>query len=91
VLRQGERSFRVDLDFVAHQLELVTDAGGTTSFELSDGLSVAAFYERTMGLLAEVGIEVRIRPQPFGVPMTTPFPDDTEHASPGELVVLSGH
>ncbi len=81
VLRQGERSFRVDLDFVAHRLELVTDGGGSTGFELSGGLSVAAFYERMMGMLAKVGIEVRIRPEPFGVPMTTPFPDDTEHAS----------
>lgn len=81
VLRRGERSFRVDLDFVAHRLELVTDAGGSTGFELSDGLSVAAFYGRLMRLLAKVGIEVRIRPEPFGVPMTTPFPDDTEHAS----------
>jgi hypothetical protein len=80
VLHHGGRSFRVDLDFVAHRLELV-DAGGSTGFELSDGLSVAAFYERMMGLLAKAGIEVRIRPEPFGVPMTTPFPDDNEHAS----------
>jgi hypothetical protein len=81
VLRQGERSFRVDLNFVEHRLDLVTDAAGTTGFELADGLSVAAFYERLMGLLARAGIEVRIRLRPFGVPMTTPFPNDTEHAS----------
>jgi Family of unknown function (DUF5996) len=81
VLRHGERSFRVDLDFVVHRLELVTDAAGPSGFELVDGLTVAAFYERLVGLLAEAGIEVRIRPEPFGVPMTTPFPDDTEHAS----------
>jgi Family of unknown function (DUF5996) len=81
VLRQGQRSFRIDLDFVSHRLELVTDADTSTGFELTDGLSVAAFHERLMGLLARVGVEVRIRPEPFGVPMTTPFPDDAEHAS----------
>ena len=81
VLRQGERSFRVDLDFVEHRLELTTDEAGSRGFELSDGLSVAAFYERLFGLLATAGIEVRIRPEPFGVPMTTPFSDDNEHAS----------
>lgn len=81
VLHQRGCSFRVDLDFAAHRLELVTNAGGPTGFELSDGLSVAAFYDRVMGLLAKAGIEVRVRPEPFGVPMTTPFPEDTEHAS----------
>ena len=52
VLRQGESGFRIDLDLVGHRLELVTDAGGSAGFELVDGLSVAAFYERLMGLLA---------------------------------------
>lgn len=81
VMRQGERSFRIDLDFVDHRLDLVTDAAGSAGFELAQGLSVARFYERLMGLLSGAGVKVRIRPEPFGVPMTTPFPDDAEHAS----------
>ena len=32
-------------------------------------------------MLAELGIDVEIKEQPFGVPMTTPFPQDVEHAS----------
>jgi hypothetical protein len=80
VLRQGGRSFRIDFDFVEHRLCVVTDER-TAGFELRDGLSVAAFHEQLMELLAADGIEVRIRPEPFGVPMTTPFAEDREHAS----------
>jgi hypothetical protein len=81
ILRQGERSFRIDLDFVDHRLVLVTDAGEPVGFELADGLSVAEFYERLMELLGRAGIEPAIRPHPFGVPITTPFAEDHDHAS----------
>jgi len=30
---------------------------------------------------ARLGVDVEIREEPFGVPMTTPFPDDREHAA----------
>jgi hypothetical protein len=81
LMRQGQRSFRIDFDFVSHRLNLVTDASAPSGFELRDGLAVASFYERVMSLLAAVGVEVRIRSEPFGVPMTTPFPEDREHAA----------
>ena len=32
-------------------------------------------------LLTELGIDVAIREEPFGVPITTPFARDTTHAS----------
>ena len=59
----------VELNLVDHRLEArsTTGAGG---FNLADGLSVAAF-----------GLKPDIRAEPFGVPMTTPFADDVEHAS----------
>ena len=51
------------------------------SFPLVDGLSVAEFDRQLHATLAGLGIDVEIRESPFGVPMTTPFPDDREHAS----------
>ena len=51
------------------------------SFELGGGLPVAEFDARLHALLGELGIDVEIREQPFGVPMTTPFPAGCEHAS----------
>ena len=72
--------FEIRFDFVDHRL-VVETAAAAESFELRDGLSVAEFDERLHGTLARLDIDVPILEKPFGVPMTTPFPDDREHAS----------
>ncbi|HEV2761082.1 MAG TPA: DUF5996 family protein, partial [Acidimicrobiales bacterium] len=46
-----------------------------------DGLTVAAFHEQYGALLDRLGVQADIRAEPFGVPMTTPFADDVDHAS----------
>ena len=74
-------TFQIDFDFVEHRLVIGTNRGAVDSFVLADGLSVAAFDEKLHAALARLGIDVAIRESPFGVPMTTPFPDDREHAS----------
>ena len=74
-------AFALDFDFLDHRLVLRTDQGHTASFALEDGLSVAAFDAQLHGLLADAGVDVPIREQPFGLPMTTPFTEDEEHAS----------
>jgi hypothetical protein len=51
------------------------------SFALHHGLSVAEFHEQLNDMLDRLGVRVDIRAEPFGVPMTTPFPDDHDHAS----------
>jgi Family of unknown function (DUF5996) len=51
------------------------------SLPLEDGLSVGAFHERFFALLAARGIEVEIKAEPYRIPITTPFAEDTEHAS----------
>jgi hypothetical protein len=74
-------SFEIDFDFVDHRLVAQTNGGAVESFELVDGLSVAEFDEKLHTLLAGLGVDVPIRETPFGVPMTTPFQDDREHAA----------
>jgi hypothetical protein len=74
-------TFQIDFDFVDHRLVVGTAGGAVESFGLVDGLSVAAFDEQLHALLRGLGIDVAIRESPFGVPMTTPFPSDDEHAS----------
>jgi Family of unknown function (DUF5996) len=74
-------AFEIDFDFVDHRLVIATNQGAVTSFELVDGLSVAAFDEKLHATLAELDIDVLIREVPFGLPITTPLDADREHAS----------
>jgi uncharacterized protein DUF5996 len=73
--------FEIDFDFIDHKLLVETDRGVEDGFDLVDGLSVAQFDQRLHELLRRQGVDVAIRESPFGVPMTTPFPADREHAS----------
>ena len=73
--------FQIRFDFVGHRLVVETNEGASESFPLVDGLSVSEFDRKLHDTLAGLGIDVAIRENPFGVPMTTPFPDDREHAS----------
>jgi hypothetical protein len=74
-------TFQIDFDFVDHRLVVRTGAGEVESFALADGLSVAAFDEHLHTMLQSLAIDVPIRESPFGVPVTTPFREDHEHAS----------
>jgi hypothetical protein len=80
-LRSGDLDFDISFDFVAHELVVRTSRGEVDAFAVGEGLSVAGFYERLFTLLRGRGIEVRINAEPFGVPVTTPFAEDTEHDS----------
>ena len=80
-LRSGNQDFDVSFDFVAHELVVRTSRGEVESFPLGDGLSVAAFYERFLAVLAGLGIGVEIKAEPFGISTKTPFAEDKEHAS----------
>jgi uncharacterized protein DUF5996 len=74
-------SFEIAFDLVDHRLVMATNSGAVESFDLVDGLSVAEFDEKVHATLGRLGIDVAIRETPFGVPMTTPFPADREHAA----------
>jgi hypothetical protein len=80
-LHHRETTFEIDLDFFDHALVVRTADGRTSRFELGDGLSVAEFDARIHETLAELGVDVVIKEEPFGLPITTPFPQDREHAS----------
>lgn len=92
-LRVGERglstgrmvhdgvSFSIEFDLIDHRLVVRTDGRSEDAIPLRDGLSVAEFYYSLFALLRELGINVKIKAEPFGIPITTPFADDTEHDS----------
>jgi hypothetical protein len=74
-------TFEIAFDLVDHALVVRVADGRIESFALGDGLAVADFDERLHRVLAGLGVDVAIRETPFGVPMTTPFPEDHEHAA----------
>ncbi|MDX6621110.1 MAG: hypothetical protein QOK36_3496 [Gaiellales bacterium] len=74
-------TFEITFDFVDHALIVRTADSRTESFALGEGLSVADFDTRLHAMLVELDIDVEIKEEPFGVPMTTPFDQDREHAS----------
>ena len=74
-------SFEIRFDFLDHRLVVETSGGAVESFALVDGLSVAEFDGQLHAVLAGLGVDVPILESPYRVPMTTPFPDDREHAT----------
>ena len=74
-------TFEITIDFLDHALMVRTAAGRTRSFELGTGLAVADFDARIHAVLGELGVDVDIKEEPFGLPMTTPFAQDVEHTS----------
>jgi hypothetical protein len=77
----GTVTFEIRFDFIDHRLLVSTNRGDLRSFELLDGLSVAEFDEMLHAALDALGLDVAIREIPFGLPTTTPFPADREHAA----------
>lgn len=78
----GNPIFTIDFDFVDHRLVVMTLDGEERSFPLP-GQSVASFYDRTLAVLAALGVRVDIAiPRPFDLPdADRPFAEDTEHAA----------
>ena len=74
-------TFEITIDFIEHAVVVRTADGRTRSFGLGGGVPVADFDARVHAILGELGIDVTIREEPFGVPMTTPFTQDVTHAS----------
>jgi hypothetical protein len=80
-LQNRGTTFEVTIDFLDHALRVQTADGRNRAFALGDGMSVSDFDAQIHATLAELDIDVEINELPFGVPMTTPFPQDMEHAS----------
>ena len=76
----GGRSFSIDLDFLAHHLDVTTTRGETRSMELQEK-SVKDFYAELMELLQTLDLTTRIWPVPVELEDAIPFPDDATHSS----------
>jgi hypothetical protein len=74
----GPDAFQIDLDFVGHELTVVTSRGGQAAFPLRS-MSVADFYREVIDSLTKLGIaDPEINVVPSEVAVAVPFPQDVE-------------
>ncbi len=85
-----DQSFKIDFDFINHQLRIFTSKNEQRQFDLR-GISVADFYKKIFELLGELNIEVKIKPVPVEIANPIPFKDDSVHASYVEEDVKAFH
>jgi hypothetical protein len=74
------RSFQIDFDFQAHQLQITTSDGKWRSQSL-EPRTVADFYDHVLGHLDDLGLATRIWPMPVEIEGAIPFDKDDTHAS----------
>ena len=80
-LHHRDTTFEITIDFIDNAVIARTGDGRTKSFDIGSGMPVADFDARIHATLGEMGLDVNIKEEPFGLPTTTPFPDDVVHAS----------
>ncbi len=72
----GAEAFQIDLDFVGHELTIVTSRGGRGGLPLRS-MSIAHFYRDVLDALRGLGLaDPEINPVPAEVADAVPFPDD---------------
>jgi len=78
----GDQLFTVHFDVLDPEVRITTTSGSRRSFEVSDGFTVAAFYENLMGALVDLDVHADILGEPYDHPTsTTPFEEDVVNAS----------
>jgi len=80
----GMDTFKITMNTQAHQLELESSEGKKDAFTLSNGLSVASFYQQLTDKLNAMGIEVNIKDKPYDLEVKDPFGtiEDYHHYDP---------
>ncbi len=74
----GDRQFRIDFDFIDHQLVIAASDGTRRELPLKS-MTVARFYEQVMQTLRDMRLPVKIWPIPVEVPSPIRFDRDDVH------------
>lgn len=76
----GFNRFSITINVLKHLLDVRTSQGDFESFPLDKGLSVADFYNKLMGILKRLKIQVAIVDRPFDLGIDKPFGELSEYA-----------
>jgi len=79
-LAHGSRTFTIDFDFIAHELQIATSDGVARALPL-EPRTVADFYAIVMRTLVEMDLPVHIWPVPVEIPNPIRFDKDRNHRS----------
>lgn len=77
----GERDLELEFDFLAHRLSIVMSDGAQRTLELGARPACAEFYADLFAAFGELGIDVDIRPVPYDLGGSPPFPEDFANKS----------
>lgn len=77
----GDMTFEIDFDFIDHYIIISTSHGLAEEIPLVHGISVADVYIMLLDRLGELGISVDIHARPYDLADSTPFIEDSRHAS----------
>lgn len=76
----NEKHFQINFDFLQHRLQIVTSKNEEQTFDLKS-FSVASFYNNTLSVLKDLGIECEINSMPNEIEGAIRFPLDNEHST----------
>jgi hypothetical protein len=87
-MRASGAYFDIELDLIDHRASVrSSNAHESAQIDLRNGMSVANFYAALFHVLHGFGLDVKILPKPYGLPITTPFAEDHEHRSYDRVMV----
>jgi hypothetical protein len=78
LIPHGSRAFQIDLDLVAHRVDISVTDGSVASMALAPR-TVADFHAELMAHLDELGLATPIWTMPVEIPGAIPFELDTQH------------
>ena len=77
----GDMTFDIEFDFIDHYIIVSTSKGMAEEIPLVHGISVADVYIMLLDRLGELGITTNILARPYDLADSTPFEEDSRHAS----------
>lgn len=79
-MHRGGQAFRIDFDFIDHQLRFETSSGQRAAVELRSK-STSTFYREVMDTLNTLGLDVQVWPHPVEIEDAIPFEQDEQHVT----------
>ncbi|TVR77740.1 MAG: hypothetical protein EA412_10305 [Chitinophagaceae bacterium] len=75
----GLNTFTISLNIHTHQIEIFKSTGENMFIELTEGMTIADFYNQYKAFLNQLDIQFDIHDKPYDMPVTKKFSEITEY------------